>query len=203
MINIQKLNKHFYFDECKIKMTPKKNNTINKNLQNNLLYEDLLFYNIYKKLKEKEPLYEYKEKQEKILLMEGLEDSNIKGVKKNKILEDLSNIYISSFGLYFLSIHHNINIIWYTSKCFIKFNVGDKVDTIYVDGETNEVKENDFNMCDKYEIENFMKPLKCMSNYKLDELIYISEKLNIDILVKKKKEIYNNILNYFILIKLI
>ena len=50
-------------------------------------------------------------------------------------------------------------------------------------------------------IENLEKPLKAFSSYKLDELISISEKLNINIYdtnnkKRKKQELYSDILNY-------
>jgi hypothetical protein len=50
-----------------------------------------------------------------------------------------------------------------------------------------------------YNIENIDKPLKAFSNYKLDDLVSIAEKLNINIYdehskKKKKQELYENIL---------
>ncbi len=50
-------------------------------------------------------------------------------------------------------------------------------------------------------IENLEKPLKAFSSYKLDELISISEKLNINIYdasnkKRKKQELYSDILKY-------
>ena len=50
-----------------------------------------------------------------------------------------------------------------------------------------------------YSIENIEKPLKAFSNYKLDDLVNIAEKLNINIYdehtkKKKKQELYENIL---------
>ena len=52
---------------------------------------------------------------------------------------------------------------------------------------------------DYYNIENFEKPLKAFSNYKLDDLIIISNKLNINIYdehgkKRKKQDLYTNIL---------
>ena len=52
---------------------------------------------------------------------------------------------------------------------------------------------------DYYSIENFEKPLKAFSNYKLDDLINISNKLNINIYdehgkKRKKQDLYTNIL---------
>ena len=54
-----------------------------------------------------------------------------------------------------------------------------------------------------YVIENIEKPLKAFSNYKLDDLINIAEKLNINIYdehtkKKKKQELYENILQKLI-----
>ena len=54
-----------------------------------------------------------------------------------------------------------------------------------------------------YVIENIEKPLKAFSNYKLDELVFIAQKLNINIYdehakKKKKQELYENILQKLI-----
>ena len=54
-----------------------------------------------------------------------------------------------------------------------------------------------------YVIENIEKPLKAFSNYKLDDLVNIAEKLNINIYdehtkKKKKQELYENILQKLI-----
>lgn len=54
-----------------------------------------------------------------------------------------------------------------------------------------------------YAIENIDKPLKAFSNYKLDDLVIIAEKLNINIYdehskKKKKQELYKNILQKLI-----
>ena len=54
-----------------------------------------------------------------------------------------------------------------------------------------------------YAIENIDKPLKAFSNYKLDDLVIIAEKLNINIYdehskKKKKQELYENILQKLI-----
>ena len=54
-----------------------------------------------------------------------------------------------------------------------------------------------------YNIENIDKPLKAFSNYKLDDLVSIAEKLNINIYdehskKKKKQELYENILQKLI-----
>ena len=54
-----------------------------------------------------------------------------------------------------------------------------------------------------YVIENIEKPLKAFSNYKLDELVSIAQKLNINIYdehakKKKKQELYENILQKLI-----
>ena len=54
-----------------------------------------------------------------------------------------------------------------------------------------------------YSIENIEKPLKAFSNYKLDDLVNIAEKLNINIYdehskKKKKQELYENILQKLI-----
>ena len=55
----------------------------------------------------------------------------------------------------------------------------------------------------QYVIENIEKPLKAFSNYKLDELVFIAQKLNINIYdehakKKKKQELYENILQKLI-----
>jgi len=54
-----------------------------------------------------------------------------------------------------------------------------------------------------YVIENIEKPLKAFSNYKLDDLVSIAEKLSINIYdehakKKKKQELYENIIQKLI-----
>ncbi len=47
-----------------------------------------------------------------------------------------------------------------------------------------------------YIIENISKPLNAISYYKLNDLINIAKKLNLEILHKQKKDIYTEISNY-------
>jgi hypothetical protein len=54
-----------------------------------------------------------------------------------------------------------------------------------------------------YAIENIEKPLKAFSNYKLDDLVSIAEKLSINVYdeatkKKKKQELYENIIQKLI-----
>jgi hypothetical protein len=54
-----------------------------------------------------------------------------------------------------------------------------------------------------YVIENIEKPLKAFSSYKLDDLVYIAEKLSINIYdentkKKKKQQLYENIIQKLI-----
>jgi len=69
----------------------------------------------------------------------------------------------------------------------------------------NSITEEEFQKILKsyYVIENIEKPLKAFSNYKLDDLVSIAEKLNINIYdehakKKKKQELYENIIQKLI-----
>tara|TARA_B110000261_G_scaffold155471_1_gene188256 strand:+ start:175 stop:765 length:591 start_codon:yes stop_codon:yes gene_type:complete len=164
---------------------------------------DTLFHIIYHTLHNTDPFYKYNEKMEKILLLDKLEPLTIK--YKSKIIDDLYNKRISLYTVSFISHIYKLNIVWYTSKCYVKFIQNNKLILyIYMDKEVEPVVTDGSVVTDGlYEIINIDKPLKSISSYKLEELIKLAIGLNINISVKKKKDIYENITAYFKDIKLI
>ena len=200
MLSLDKFQPHYYtvnpdVYSCHITVKPK------------VMPYDTLFYIIYHTLHTTDPFYKYNEKMEKILLLDKLEPLTLK--YKSKIIDDLNNKHISLYTVSFISYVYKLNIVWYTSKCFVKFTQNnDNVLYIYMDTVKGPVITDGPVITESlnntlYEIINIDKPLKSISSYKLEELVQMANRLSIDILVKKKKDIYDNIATYFKDIKLI
>ena len=189
-------------------------------LLNNLLDKDLEHENCFKLEKDFKYGIVEKIRKNKSLLKSAK-------IRKFNVEDDLINnkcITLQTFEC--LCLIHNLNVILiknnaYTCYCYdldnktininnykiIELDCGEK-------NENNNYKINKVEILDKiaeYElqdrinkmfyIENLEKPLKAFSSYKLDELISISEKLNINIYdtnnkKRKKQELYSDILNY-------
>ena len=145
--------------------------------------------------------------------------SYIEHIKKNKKLlkEYKYNIKQIEDNL---TNYGNMNIITFSALCYIfKYNfcIFDKNLCYYLndfnsklmcvikkDGKYfiyNEENIEDYvkrNMENKYIINNFSKPFKSLSSYKLNELITIANKLKINIKNKKKNDIYLLLKKYFV-----
>jgi len=192
MLSLDKFHQHFYNVDAPIYF---KNKHKHKNIK--ATHYDTLFQAIYHTLHCSDPFYKYNELLEKIKLLELLEPLTIK--YKSKIVDDLNNKNISLYSVMFISNIFKKNIIWYTSKCYVKF-LPNNEETIYIfiDKVTEEV-----NVDTLYEISNIDKPIKSISAYKLDELVQLATDLKITIEVKRKKDIYESIYDYFKELKLI
>ena len=154
------------------------------------------------------------EKQIKISNIEKMrQNNNILKQQKIKICDYESDLLnskkISLTTLCGLSAYNNINIIFVNDKTFYHFNFNDSDETIiiYKEGKTysceinptleliQTVKNN------HYHIENTNKPIKAISNYKLNDIKDICKKLDIKTLLesgkpKNKKQMYQEILTY-------
>ena len=105
----------------------------------------------------------------------------------------LCYIFEYNFCIFDKKICYNLNIFDNSKNiCIIKkkYNY-----LIYVKEDINEyIKKNIEN---KYIITNFSKPLRSISSYKVNDLINIAKKLQINTKDKKKKDIYLLLKNYF------
>ena len=184
-------NEHFFNPTFKI------TNLIKKKKPSIVKVYDKLFYTIYHKLNESNMFFnKYNEKIEKIKVIELLSLRQFK--QKNKILEDLQNSNIQLFTLNALCELWNINITWFSSNCYYEFIVNPNKEVYYL-SDTLEWKNKPETM--KYKIVDIFKPLKSISYYKLDELKEMSSYMNIN--GKTKKDLYDQIVEYFKHIKLI
>ena len=158
---------------------------------------DKLFYTIYHKLNEKNLfLNKYNERLEKINVIEQLSLRPFK--QKNKILEDLQNSDIQLFTLNALCELWNINIVWFSEHCFYDFIVDNQQPIYYLSHNCEWTDKPELN---KYKIVDLFKPLKSISYYKLDELKEIASYMKVT--GKTKKDLYDQIVEYFKHIKLI
>jgi hypothetical protein len=105
----------------------------------------------------------------------------------------------------------NINIFFINNKIYYELLMNDDNNIFII----NCLEKNKYsylsankNVLNEYknqliQIDNIAKPLKCITSYKVDELIEIANKLGIDILnkvsnkIKTKKEIYELLTQYF------
>ena len=95
----------------------------------------------------------------------------------------LCYIFKYNFCIFDKKLCYNLNIFENSKKiCIVKKN---NKFLIYNNEDVNEyIKKN---MENKYIIKNFSKPLKSISSYKVNDLIIIAKKLQINIKNKKKK----------------
>lgn len=117
-----------------------------------------------------------------------------------------TSIYVLySYAFFF---HINIVLLHPNEKCYLKvFSENDTFDNPIVVLKKNEhdqylLKDEELNISEFYDlqnnlfcIENHVRPLKAISNYKSDELQAIAEKLDIDLDERKwkKQDLYNEI----------
>lgn len=152
---------------------------------------DKLFYTIYHKRYEQTMFLEkYNETIEKIKVTEQLELLNIK--HKNKLLDDLQNPNIQLFTLNSLCLVWNMNIVWYSDYCYHEFIVNDLYPIYYLSESYKWTNKPD-NLL--YKINDIFKPLRSITYYKLAELKQMANTMNI--IGKTKKELYDQIVNYF------
>ena len=150
------------------------------------------------------------EKEEKIKYVEKFRQCKDK-FKVNKIVlqtvedELANNPWITTKTLHALCVYHNISIMLVWDRKYHNFFYGDKVSIIYKNKDRYclDMSENTTANISKYTseylyIENLDKPIKCMSYYKVDQLIELAKKLNINELdtsgkKKTKKHLYEEI----------
>ena len=183
--------KHYYNPEFKIELYKKKNKP--KLLEK----KDLFFYCIYQKVHDYNILDKYNENLEKIKVIECLQKIKLK--HQDKIAELLTEPTMSLCCLNALCVLWKINIIWFSDYCYCEFKY-DENEVIHYLYHDLQWKTN-VDLSDKYKIEDVFKPLKCMSYYKLDDLKEMSQYFKVE--GKKKKDYYDNILDYLKFIKLI
>jgi hypothetical protein len=146
-----------------------------------------------------------------------IKDSNIKitKIKTQEILSDLlSGQFISIFSYPIICLYYNISVYIVINKTYLYFGVSDSeakvvilhykpslkggksgifvIDSDATTEKINKIKE-DF-VC----LESHEKPLKGISNYKVDDLENIAKKLGVFDETKKTKkdELYNQICNF-------
>jgi len=198
--------------ETNLQVKNNNHNNHNNHNKNKNKISDLLFWTIYKIVKEIDDseLYEKAngfviEKEFKIKCIEDLRKikSKLKIYKlslsevENKLLNE-KTINLTAFFALALLFNLNIFYVWdnkyYEFNCcgdgkqYIIKNVNNNI--IIVDEPVLFYKEN------YYEVDNFKKPIKSITNYNKDELLAIAKKLNIMITNSKmiKSDIYQQIL---------
>ena len=196
----------------KVDVDTKVNTKINTKIISKNKMNDILFWTIYKIVKgiDESDLYEIVnsfvlEKEFKIKCIEDLRKikSKLKIYKlslsevENQLLNE-KNINLTAFLALALLFNLNIFYIWdnkyYEFNCcgdakqYIIKNVNNTI--VIIDEPVLFYKEN------YYEVENFKKPIKSITNYNKDELLLIAKKLNLNITNSKlvKTDIYQQIL---------
>jgi hypothetical protein len=128
-------------------------------------------------------------------------------ISKNSVENDLVNeININLNSLNCLALLYNLNIIYIKKKLIYIMNYSsEKIINCKNIIQENNKKIYIINLSEElikelietyYIIENINKPLNAISYYKLNDLINIAKKLNLEILHKQKKDIYTEISNY-------
>ena len=196
----------------KVDVDTKVNTKINTKIISKNKMNDILFWTIYKIVKgiDESDLYEIVnsfvlEKEFKIKCIEDLRKikSKLKIYKlslsevENQLLNE-KTINLTAFLALALLFNLNIFYIWdnkyYEFNCcgdakqYIIKNVNNTI--VIIDEPVLFYKEN------YYEVENFKKPIKSITNYNKDELLLIAKKLNLNITNSKlvKTDIYQQIL---------
>ena len=196
----------------KVDVDTKVDTKINTKIISKNKMNDILFWTIYKIVKgiDESDLYEIVnsfvlEKEFKIKCIEDLRKikSKLKIYKlslsevENQLLNE-KNINLTAFLALALLFNLNIFYIWdnkyYEFNCcgdakqYIIKNVNNTI--VIIDEPVLFYKEN------YYEVENFKKPIKSITNYNKDELLLIAKKLNLNITNSKlvKTDIYQQIL---------
>ena len=127
---------------------------------------------------------------------------NIKKLEEN--LTNYENMSIATFSALCYVFKYNFCI--FDNKLCYNLNIFDNGSKICIIKENNNylIYDNDNineyikkNMENKYIITNFSKPLKAISSYKVNELVIVAKKLQINIKDKKKKDIYLLLKKYF------
>ena len=131
------------------------------------------------------------EKDEKIQYVEKFRKCKDK-FKVNKIslqiVEDelANNPWITTKTLHALCVYHNISIMLVWDRKYHNFFYGDKVSIIHKNKDrycldmTENVQPKINKITSEYlYIDNLEKPIKCMSFYKIDDLVELCKKLNI------------------------
>lgn len=184
-LELKKYKPFFYKNPNKNKKTYKKN------------YDKLSFI-IFNKINENDCFYKYNERIEKIKILEKIEPIKIKN--KSKLINNLNDNNLDLQTLNFICFILKLNILWYNDKCFIKMCYNDNEPLYLLNSDTF---TDPIDLDNLYEINDINKPLKCISYYKLNDLKEIFNKLNLSSPVKLKKDYYEIIYNYLIMIKLI
>ena len=157
---------------------------------------DYLFYEFYRKINNLDYISfnVYNEKQVKTKMAEEINKLKIK--KKDFIMNNLMydfNIHLITLNA--LCMHYKINLIFVKDQIYIKMFHNEDGPIIIMDNNFKFLDYTESIYDTHYEIINLEKPMKCMSYYKVDDLIEIAIKLHLNYDKIKKQILYDSIYN--------
>ena len=157
---------------------------------------DYLFYEIYRKINNLDYISftTYNEKQVKTKMAEEINKLKIK--RKDFIMDNLMydfNIHLITLNA--ICMHYKINLIFVKGQIYVKMFHNEDSPIIVMDENFKFVDYSESIYDTHYEIINLEKPMNCMSYYKLDELIQIAIKLQLNYEKIKKQILYDSIYN--------
>jgi hypothetical protein len=157
---------------------------------------DYLFYEIYRKINNLDYISfnTYNEKQVKTKLAEEINKLKIK--KKDFIMNNLMydfNIHLITLNA--ICVYYKINLLFVKDQIYIKMFHNEDSPILVMDNNFKFLDYNESIYDTHYEIINLEKPMNCMSYYKLDELIQIAIKLQLNYEKIKKQILYDSIYN--------
>ena len=157
---------------------------------------DYLFYEIYRKINNLDYISfnTYNEKQVKTKLAEEINKLKIK--KKDFIMDNLMydfNIHLITLNA--ICMYYKINLLFVKDQIYIKMFHNEDSPILVMDNNFKFLDYNESIYDTHYEIINLEKPMNCMSYYKLDELIQIAIKLQLNYEKIKKQILYDSIYN--------
>jgi hypothetical protein len=157
---------------------------------------DYLFYEIYRKINNLDYISfnTYNEKQVKTKLAEEINKLKIK--KKDFIMNNLMydfNIHLITLNA--ICVYYKINLLFVKDQIYIKMFHNEDSPILVMDNNFKFLDYTESIYDTHYEIINLEKPMNCMSYYKLDELIQIAIKLQLNYEKIKKQILYDSIYN--------
>jgi len=157
---------------------------------------DYLFYEIYRKINNLDYISfnVYNEKQVKTKMAEEINKLKIK--KKDFIMNNLMydfNIHLITLNA--LCMHYTINLIFVKDQIYIKMFHNEDGPIIVMDNNFKFLDYTESIYDTHYEINNLEKPMRCMSYYKVEDLIEIAIKLHLNYDKIKKQILYDSIYN--------
>ena len=151
-----------------------------------------------------------KEKEMKFIYIEKIKENKEKikqfKLKKNEIIDNLLNDeFITIFTFHALCLCYNINVLYIDNKKFFEILVDDnikhiihKINDSYCLEDFDDDKKN-YYIKNYWRLENLKKPIKSVSNYKVDELRDIATLISLTTTKengknKTKQELYDEIM---------